>query len=863
MRVLLVSLLLPGLLAAAIQPSRLECESRINPLGVDTPRPRLSWVLTSAENGQRQTAYRIQVASDPALLQPGKTDLWDSGEIASEETMQVAYGGASLRTGQRCYWQVSVRDGEGQWSKAAAPAEWTMGLVSPADAKARWIAAPGGALVPGPLPLFRKEFDSARPLRRALLHVSGLGQHEVTINGQPVSDHLFAPAWSDYRKRIYYETLDVTALIQSGRNAAGVMLGNGMYNVVGGRYAKFTASFGPPKMWFQLTLEYADGSSAQVVSDGSWRTAGGPVTFSCIYGGEDYDARLERPGWNRPGFDDSSWKRAVTMEAPGGMLQAQFSPSIRVMERYQTRAISEPKPGVLVYDLGMNFSGWPQVRVRGKAGDKVRLYPGELLDAAGLPVQETTGAPVWFEYTLKGDGLETWTPRFSYTGFRYLRLEGVKPVSVSGEFLRADARTTGTFESSSELLNRIHALILQAIKSNFHNVLSDCPHREKLGWLEQVHLMGAGLSYNFDLRTMLPKIVADTRDAQVTNGLVPDIAPEYVVFGGGFRDSPEWGSTAALTPWFIWNWYGDRRPIEESFDTIQRYTSYLEKMSDHGIVSYGLGDWYDIGPKFPGYSQLTPYGITATAMYFADLDTLARAAKLLGHGEVEREARARADAVRAEFQKHFYDANQRTFGTGSQTANALPLVLGMAPEDARAALVGRIAADVRSRGKHTSAGDIGYHYVLSALAAGGENELIYATATAPDAPSYASQLARGATSLTEAWDANPGASQNHFMLGHIEEWLYMWLAGIAPDPAAPAWKRVILQPHPVGELQSAGATYESPRGQIVCRWKRTAAGVEIEAVLPPGVAGELRQPDGKVRAKLEPGSHKLTFADFR
>ena len=347
MRVLLSFLLCGFLLSAGLKPVRLQCEARTNPVGIDTPRPRLSWILESGENGQRQTAYRILAASRPALLQAGQADLWDSGEVASDESVNLEYAGKPLGSGWRCYWLVQVRDRAEQWS-TSGPAEWTMGLLDPSDWHASWIGAPGGALVPAALPLLRREFDVAKPLRRALLHVSGLGQHEVSLNGAAVSDHLFAPAWSDYRKRIYYESFDVTRLLRSGRNAAGVMLGNGMYNVTGGRYAKFTGSFGPPKLIFQLALEFEDGTTARVVSDESWKTAPGPVTFSCIYGGEDYDARREQPGWDQPGFDDSLWPRAARMEGPGGRLEAQFSPAVRVIQTYPTMAVTEPPPGVFV-----------------------------------------------------------------------------------------------------------------------------------------------------------------------------------------------------------------------------------------------------------------------------------------------------------------------------------------------------------------------------------------------------------------------------------------------------------------------------------------------------------------------------------
>ena len=864
MRVVLSFLLFGSLLSAGLKPVHLECEARTNPLGIDTPRPRLSWILESADNGQRQLAYRILVASRPELLRPGQADLWDSGEVSSAETLNLEYAGHALASDQRCFWQVQVRDRTGEWTTSET-AEWTMGLLAPSDWHASWIGIDNGPLVSGPLPLFRKEFEVQRPLRRAVLHVAGLGQHEVTLNGAPVSDHLFAPAWSDYYKRIYYETFDVTALLKTGANAAGVMLGNGMYNVVGGRYTKFTASFGPPKLIFLLTLEYADGSAARIVSDPSWRTAPGPVTFSCIYGGEDYDARLEQPGWDRPGFDDSKWAHAARLEGPGGRLAAQFSPPVRVQQSYDTVKVTAVKPGVWIYDLGHNFSGRPLLKVSGAAGQKVRMKTAELLNSQGLVNQSAVGEPVWFEYTLKGGGTETWTPRFSYTGFRYVQVEGLKPRRDQGQFLHATAARTGQFTSSSDLLNRIHELIVQAIRSNLQNVLTDCPHREKLGWLEQAHLMAAGLCYNFDLRNVYAKIAADTRDAQLAER-------------PGARHRAGVRCLRRRLPRFAGVGLDRGARAVARLDLVRRPASAGGVLRDHPALPRLSGREFaarhpDVRPgrlvrHRPGRAgrvEAHAQGITATAVYYQDLMAAAGAAHLLGNIEAEWSCHQRADAVRAEFLRRYYDAEQKTFEGASQTANAMPLVVGLAPDADRAALVERIAADVRQRGNHTSAGDIGYHYVLSALAEGGRSDVIYAMATAPDAPSYASQLARGATALTEAWDANPNVSQNHFMLGHIEEWLYRYLAGIAPAPdavGASAWRKVILQPHPVGDLQSAGATYDSPRGRISCRWQRNGNDIVIDATLPPGVTAELRQPDLTVRATLDSGTHHLTFTDF-
>jgi alpha-L-rhamnosidase len=339
------------------------------------------------------------------------------------------------------------------------------------------------------------------------------------------------------------------------------MLGNGMYNVVGGRYTKFTGSFGPPKLIAQLDIEHADGTTARLVSDRTWRSIPGPIVFSCIYGGEDYDARKERAGWDQPGFDASAWRAAQECEGPGGRLSTRSAPAIKVMETFNATKVTQPRLGLWVYDFGQNFSGWPKLSVKGPAGATVKMVTGELLDVNGLVSQRSSGSPVWFAYTLKGNGTETWQPRFSYSGFRYVQVEGAVPASETtsasglpriqnlvGQFLYPDTSVDGQFSCSNPEVNRVHALILAAIKSNFKSVLTDCPHREKLGWLECSHLLAGCFMYNYDCARFYAKIANDMREAQLDNGLVPDIAPEYVVFDGGFRDSPEWGALAWSLP---------------------------------------------------------------------------------------------------------------------------------------------------------------------------------------------------------------------------------------------------------------------------------------------------------------------------
>ncbi|MBN9659952.1 MAG: family 78 glycoside hydrolase catalytic domain [Acidobacteria bacterium] len=846
-------------LCAAMAPLRLETEARVNPVGIDSSKPRLGWTLKSDGNGARQSAYQILVASSAAALKPGSTDLWDSGRIVSARQSWVEYSGKPLRAFGRYFWSVRVWDASGRASEWSEPANWTTAMLQPSDMRGGWIAHPDHSLRSGPLPVFRKEFRLDKPLRSAIALVSGAGFHELHINGRKVGDHVLAPAWTNYRTTMLYETFDVSTELRPGANALGVLVGNGFYNVAGGRYVKYSGSFGHPRLWLQLHLEFADGSTQDVVTDSTWKTTEGPLTFSCLYGGEDYDARRELPGWDSPGFDDSAWKRAGGVEAPGGVMRAQSSPPIRVQQTYPAVRVTEPKPGVFVYDLGQNFSGWPRVTASGPAGSTVKMIPGELLDKDGLVTQRSSGGPNSFSYTLKGQGREVWAPRFSYYGFRYVQVEGWKPERVEGQFVHLDAPRVGKFECSNETFNRVHALIDAAVRSNLQHSLTDCPHREKLGWLEQTYLMGPSILYNWDLRSFLPKMSRDMREAQTVDGLVPDIAPEYVVFGRGFRDSPEWGSAAVLVPWMAWQWYGDKRILEDAYPMMQRYSGYLEDRKEKGLLSYGLGDWYDIGPKAPGYSQLTPQGVTASATYLEDLRVLRQVASLLGKPQDAQRYAARYAALLAAFQREFYQTNGASYATGSQISLAVPLAMGFAPPAARPKLVEQLVADIRSKGNHTSAGDIGYHYVLAALMQAGRSDVIFDMANEKTAPSYAAQLAAGSTALTEAWDSNPNSSQNHFMLGHIEEWFYAGLAGLRVDPAAPGLSHLILQPEPVGDVSWAKASWDSPRGLIAVEWRIEGGKFRYTVELPPGVSAEVRMPAGAPQS-IGSGHHTLESA---
>jgi hypothetical protein len=849
----------------SLRVSGLRCEYRTDPIGVDVARPRLNWVLDSARRGERQSAYQVLVASSEQSLAAGRGDLWDSGRVSSSDSIQVEYRGKSLVSHQRCWWKVRAWDADGKVSAWSAPAHWAMGMMAPADWKAHWISRAVPNTPETPAPLFRKEFRIAKPIRRAVAYVSGLGFQETRLNGYRIGDRALEPAWTDYRQRIFYSTDDVTALLRPGVNAIAAMLGNGMYNVIGGRYVKFKASFGAPALILQLHVEYADGTADEIVSDGSWKTAPGPVVFNCIFGGEDYDARREAKGWDRPGFDDSRWEPATVAAGPGGRLIAASAPPVKVTRTYPTVRVTHPKPGVSVYDLGQNFSGWPRIAVRGPAGVHVKLVCGELLDGEGLVTQRSSGGPNWFTYTLAGGAEEDWHPRFTYYGFRYVQVEApanVAVVRVEGQFLHATAERVGSFSTSSAVVNRIHKLIDMAVLSNFHSVLTDCPHREKLGWLEVSHLMAPSIMANYDAAAFYAKIADDMGQAQTAGGLVPDIAPEYVVFQRGFRDSPEWGSAFIIAPWLAYQRYGDRRVLERHYDGMARYAWYLGGKAEGHIVSHGLGDWCDIGPGSPGVSQQTPAGVTGTAIYYWDLRILANIARLLGRRDEAMRYEVLAADVRGAFNRRFYHSAPAGYASGSQTSNAMPLVLGLAEPAWRGQLVESLAGDVRGRGYSVTSGDVGHRFLLRALAENGRSDVVYRMVSKTGTPGYGYQIEHGATSLTEAWDANPKLSQNHCMLGHVEEWFYEFLGGIAPAPDAAGFDKIVFQPQPVEGIDWVETTYHSIRGETACRWRREGNQVRIEVRVPVNATAQIYVPaetrdqvtdDGARFLRAEPG----------
>jgi alpha-L-rhamnosidase len=850
----------------------LKCEYQSSPLGVETQAPRLSWKLESNGHNIVQAAYQVLVADNILDLNHNIGNIWDSKKVNSNQSIQLSYKGKILSSTKTYYWKVRVWDNQNHavWSTNYS---WQMGLLTVADWKgAKWIAYEKLAdsninLLPTDgkkdkfngnniQPILRKTFRVAKPIKKATIFISGLGHFEMSLNGQKVGDHFLDPGWTKYDKEALYVTFDLTKQLQQGENVVGVMLGNGFYYIppVKERYRKLKVAFGYPKMICRILIQYNDGTFANVVSNETWKTAPSPITFSSIYGGEDYNANLEQKNWDLPQFNASKWKAALIVDGP--KLNSQKEEPLKVFENFKAKTIT-PVNNDWVYDLGQNASGIIELKVKGRKGDTVRITPTELLKADGSANQRASGGPVYFTYILKGEGTETWRPRFTYYGFRYLQVKGATPngkenktnkpviIDLTGLHIRNAAKQIGAFETSNDLFNKTFTLIDWAIKSNMVSVFTDCPQREKLGWLEQVHLMGSSVRYNFDVAPLFRKSLQDMQNSQTETGLVPEIAPEYVKFEWGgdmFRDSPEWGSSSILMPWYLYQWYGDERALANSYPMMKKYLDYLATKSDHYILSQGLGDWYDLGPKPPGVSQLTPMGITATSIYYYDLKIMQTIANKLGKVDDANKYSALASEVKKAFNAKFFNENTQQYGSGSQAANAMAVYMGLVQPNYKAAVIANIISDIRARNNSLTAGDIGYRYLLRVLEEAGRSDVIFDMNSRSDVPGYGMQIAKGATALTESWEALPTNSNNHFMLGHLMEWFYSGVGGIRMDDDGVAFNKIKIYPEVVGDLTSAKTSYESPYGLIATNWKKLSAGLSLEVTVPANTTASVYLP---------------------
>jgi len=847
---------------AVVGVGKLRCEYATNPLGVDVAHPRLSWVLTSPERGENQTAYEILVASSEEKLKADKGDLWDSGKVTSDQSTQIPYQGKKLSSRQHCYWKVRVWDKNGEVTPYSDAAKWEMALLSPSDWKARWIGYPpawsGRALY------FRYHFTIRKAVKQARAYIAGLGYYEFHLNGARVGDRVLDPGFTTYGKRVLYSTYDVGAMLTPGGNAIGVILGNGWY--------------GTPKLLLQLEVTYADGTRESFdthgeFADENWLVTAGPIIANSIYDGEVYDARLERPGWDLPdrgegGPNDRAhqWVTPMGVDPPGGRLVSETINPIKVVDTLHPQKISEPKPGVFVYDVGQNLAGWAELRVKGQRGDQVTLRFSENLNSDGTVDQENLRKAAATDiYTLKGEGEETWEPRFTYHGFRYIQMEGFpsRPEleNIVVKVVRSSVDPSGRFESSNELINRIQKMIWWTEASNLYSVPTDCPQRdERMGWLNDLTVRSEESVYNFQMGRFFSKFLNDIGDTQWDDGSITDTAP----FRWGERPADPVDASYLLLAWWLYWHYGDTRVMADHFAGFKAWVDFLTTQAKDGIISYGTwGDWsppvafaIEGSRGSSAVSKETPFELMSTGFLFYSSRLLSNMAQILGKKDEAAKYNALASREAEAFNRKFWNDKTGGYGANNQSANSLVLFMGLVPPNRVPRVVDNLVKDVKAHDAHLTTGNICTKYLLEALATHGHADLAYQIAKQETYPSWGFMLANGATTLWERWELQNGYgmnSHNHPMMGSVSAWFYKYLAGINTDPRAPAFKRFIIHPYPVGDLTWVRSEYDSMYGPIRCAWRREGSDIHLNVTVPVNTSATVYVPASDASQVTEGG----------
>ena len=801
-------------------PTGLRCEYLENPMGIDVRQPRFFWVLGHTERGQAQSAYQVMVSTDRGFA---AADMWDSGKVASGKSTQVVYGGKALESGKTYFWKVKYWDKDGRETTWSDTARFDTGLFDRSEWEGTWIGGKNQ---------LRKEFTlSGRP-RKARAYLCGLGYSELRINGRKAGNHVLDPGWTTYDKRVLYVTYDVTNFLRQGPNAVAVVLGNGKY--------------GSRALLLQVNIELEDGTKTSWVSDVSWKTAAGPILEDSVYNGETYDARLETPGWERPGFDDRAWGPAEAVKGPSGVLSSQMMPAIQVVDTIVPLKMTSPQPGVYVFDMGQNFSGWARLRARGPRGTDVRMRFAEMLYDSGMINRDNLrSARAEDHYILKGEEEESWEPRFTYHGFRFVELSGFPgtplPDTIRGRVVHSAVTPVGSFAASKNILNKLQRIITWGQRTNLHSIPTDCDQRdERMGWLGDAQGTTEEAMMNFNMAAFYTNFVRDIRDVQDEKGRLADTVPHI---WGGERADPAWATAYHLLCWYMYQYYGDTRILEEQYDGLKKYVEFLRSQTENGLVKFSsYGDWVAI-EKCPG-------SIVSSFYYFYDVKIQAEAARILGKTQDAALYEKLAADIRTAFNREYYNPKTGDYADGTQTANTLPLFLGIATEKEGGAW-GRLFDDiVYKHDSHLTTGIIGTKYIMELLTRNGNADLAYDIAIQTTYPSWGYMIENGATTLWELWQRREGSSMNshnHPMFGSVGAWLYKALAGINMETGSVGFERILLQPQMVRDLRHASGSILTLRGEVGCTWSRTERGVRIEAVVPVGSSAEVVMPKFNLR----------------
>lgn len=864
--------------SARLSPINLRCEFLKDPLGIDVTQPRLSWNFTANGENQQQRAYQILAARSEENLKSGVGDLWDSGKVNSGQSVLVPYAGEKLTSRMRVYWQVRVWNQDNQPSDWSRPAEWEMGLLEPSDWKAKWIGLSEDkkpdSPETNPAPYFRKKFRLAKKVQSARVYVCGLGYYELYLNGNKVGDDVLAPSPTNFDKRnlrhllypyddrsttrVLYNTFNVTEYLNAGENTAGMILGNGWYNQRD-RTAEGWLWYDTPRLILQLEIYFTDGTTETIISDDSWSVTTGPLLHDAIFTGEIYDARLEMDGWNLPGFDDSGWKKVQFVRPPTGHLGAQMNPPDKVVKTLHPVSLTGLEENVYVYDFGQMFSGWVRLKIKGKRGTKIVLRYFEEMD--GDYRQKDV-------YILKGGGVETYEPRFTWHAFRKVKVSGA-PLQLTldnldGRVVNTAVDTVGHFACSNELFNKIYKNYIWTQLGNFHgSYSSDCPHRERLGYTGDGQLLVESAIFNFDMAQFYRKWLNDISDARnKKTGFVPHTAP----FGGG-GGGPAWGSSYVIVPWFYYLYYGDERVLQKHYPGMKQWVEYLGTRTDkNGIVvreepgGWCLGDW-----AAPGKVEV-PAPLVNTCYYFYCAKVMSHVADILGREQDSVYFSGLAQKIKANLNEHYFDRTEKRYWTSRQGADAFPLAFGMVAQDNVPGVLHSLIENVIRNKGHFDTGILATPLMLEVLTKYGRADLAFTLMNQRDYPGFGNYiLGRGATTLWENWDGK--SSHSHPMYGSVIRWFFKALAGINPDPKNPGFKHIIIKPAVCGDLTFVNADYRSVYGVIASQWKLKKDDLHLSVTIPPNTTATVYVPatdSTSVRVKTSRNNEKtVSFVNLQ
>jgi alpha-L-rhamnosidase len=837
--------------------NNLRCEYLQNPLGMDKPQPRFSWYLSGNQRGIMQSAYRILVSDNQGDLVKGIGKTWDSGKISSDQSANIEYNGSPLQSDKTYYWSVTAWNQKGETSTGDKPAMFHTGLMKANDWEAKWIAAGDTNLC---APLFRKEIIIDKPIREAFIYITAAGFYELSLNGNKVGDHVMDPSVTDYRKRVLYATYDVSKQLISGKNIAGVILGNGAFHLkkTEGRYGWSNGGLdmGAPRFMAQLNITYKDGSQKKIVSDDSWKSSSGPITFNNIYGGEDYDARLEKAGWNSTGYDDSKWQKAKVVKGPAGIVVSQLMPSVKVTNTLKPITRTNPQPGLYLFDLGQNFAGWWRIKVTGSEGVTIKvrgaealndsLFPKTLKPEDRLSKKQAYQKGIWTDYTLKGKGTEVYEPRFFYTGFRYVEVttdkpEQLKSVEVEGRVVRTALEDNGVFSCSDSLLNKIHRATTWSIKSNTTFYPTDCPQREKGGYTGDGQVVAETSMHDFQMAAFYTNWLNDMMDVQEPGGRIPNTAPQLI---GGNGGGVAWGSAYVLLPWWMYHYYNDTRVLKEHYPTMKKWLGYLHTLArtdsnpeqpyiinNFGSYWYTLGEWCAAGKRDdPNHAFVHTY------YYYTNSMLLSKIATILGEKEDAVKYAALADTIKTELNKKFFKPDTNLYGSDTtyQTYQLLAMSSDIIPEGHRDGVLNALKEDiVKTHKGYLYTGIIGIKYSWPVLIHNGLSDIAWTAVKQTGYPSFGYWIKRGATTLREQWDGR--ASQNHQMFGGVDEYFYKYLAGIwspSDGETSRGYKHIHIQPYVPEGLASAMASLSTVAGKVESSWQQSAGQLRLKVVIP-------------------------------